>query len=79
MTMDLVIKNQEFGFAVIAEESSVQVLIDPLVDPKYIAYIEDAVESISDEFQGKAITKEGLYAIIQEICKLVRYRVMSSK
>jgi hypothetical protein len=60
MTMDLVIKNQEFGFAVIAEESSVQVLIDPLVDPKYIA-------------------KEGLYAIIQEICKLVRYRVMSSK
>lgn len=79
MTMDLVIKDQEFGFAVIEEGSSVQVLIDPLVDPEYIDYIEDAVKSISDKFQDKLINQESLDTIRQEICKLVRCRVMSSR
>jgi hypothetical protein len=68
-------KNLELGFAVIPNESDIQILVNPLLDPRRRIYIEDAIPIVYDKFLYTIISPDTIINIVSYLSQLVMYQI----
>lgn len=68
------VRNDSMGFAVTRTENNVVVLVNPLIDPRMIYYIDVAVRDVEEVFLFEVLTLETLHWLALEIANHVHYQ-----